>query len=235
MPTVSVGSTYYNTTYGKQVMLECKITAYPPVTLVYWQKKIGDVITTLNEGTIGTKGISADMPSLVLMFATTSDSGSYTCYASNNAGTQTSFAAILVVEGANGITTEISNGFPGTLGITLKTPSVTIKFATSADTGRYNCIAENAAGIGQSQSTVLQILACVDGVTVGIPSLTISSVKESMSGEYTCFAINSVVDAGIPQSPSTSDSEGDNNETIVNGVIGAVGAIAAVVAAVIAY
>lgn len=60
---------------------------------------------------------------------------------------------------ANGFTTEISNGFPGTLGISLKTPSLTIKFATSTDTGRYNCIAQNAAGIGQSQSTNLEILA----------------------------------------------------------------------------
>lgn len=99
MPTVSVGSSYYNTTYGKQVILECKIAAYPPVTLVYWQRKIGDDITTLNEGTIGTKGISADMPSLVLMFATTSDSGIYTCFASNRAGTQKSLEAILIVEG----------------------------------------------------------------------------------------------------------------------------------------
>lgn len=59
----------------------------------------------------------------------------------------------------NGITKEIFNGFAGTLGITLKTPSLTIVFATPSDTGRYKCIAQNVAGVGQSQSTKLEILA----------------------------------------------------------------------------
>lgn len=90
---------HYNTTYGQQVKLECKITAYPSVTSVYWQKTIGDVITTLNKGSLGTKGIDSTMPSLIIMFPTTADSGSYMCFASNSAGTQKSMAAQLKVEG----------------------------------------------------------------------------------------------------------------------------------------
>lgn len=99
IPAVSVESLYYDTTYGQQVKLECTITAYPPVTLVYWQKNIGDVITILNEGTVGTKGINVSMPSLIIMFPKTADSGSYTCFGSNVAGTQRSLAVKLNVEG----------------------------------------------------------------------------------------------------------------------------------------
>ncbi|CAC5368999.1 HMCN [Mytilus coruscus] len=212
MPAVSIGSLYYNTTYGNEIKLECRVTAYPSVTLVYWQKTIGDVITTLNEGTIGTRGINITMPSLIIMFPTTADSGSYTCFASNSAGTQKSLPAKLNIEGGlpfvtirspqytahygdsvtlecdinaipaptrifwyktvNGIRIEMSNGFAGTLGITLNNPSLTIVFATSADTGRYTCFAQNAAGIGQSQSTMLEILADIPKVIVLSESYT---------------------------------------------------------------
>ncbi|VDI13642.1 Hypothetical predicted protein, partial [Mytilus galloprovincialis] len=212
MPTVSIGSLIYNTTYGNETKLECRVTAYPSVTLVYWQKTIGDVIQTLNEGTIGTRGINIVMPSLIIMFPTTADSGNYTCFASNSAGTQKSFPAKLNVQGGlpfvtirspqytahygdsvtlecsinaipaptrifwfktvNGNRIQMSNGFAGILGSTLKTPSLTILFATSADTGRYTCLAQNAAGIGQSQSTMLQILADIPKVIVLIDSYT---------------------------------------------------------------
>lgn len=96
---MSVGSTYYNTTYGRQVTLECNIAAFPPVTLVYWQTTKRGIIITMNEGTIGTKGINATMPSLVLIYPTTADTGNYTCFASNKAGTQKSLTTTLNVEG----------------------------------------------------------------------------------------------------------------------------------------
>lgn len=59
----------------------------------------------------------------------------------------------------NGMVIGISDGFAGTQGSTLSTPSLTIIFASSADTGRYTCIAQNAAGVGHSKSTMLKILA----------------------------------------------------------------------------
>lgn len=59
----------------------------------------------------------------------------------------------------NEITTVIENGYKGTLGVTLRAPSLTIVFATAAETGRYTCVANNAAGIGKSQSTYLDVLA----------------------------------------------------------------------------
>lgn len=59
----------------------------------------------------------------------------------------------------NGNTTVIDNGYTGTSGITLQSPSLTITSAAASETGHYTCLAENAAGIGKSQSTYLKILA----------------------------------------------------------------------------
>lgn len=99
LPFVTIRSPQYTAHYGDPITLECDINAIPVPTRIFWYKTV------------------------------------------------------------NGIRIEMSNGFAGTLGSTLKTPSLTIVFATSSDTGRYTCFAQNAAGVGQSQSTVLKILA----------------------------------------------------------------------------
>lgn len=99
LPEVTIATSGYTTIYGREIEIECEIMAYPSVILVYWQKKVNNTVSTLNRGTVGTKGINITMPSLVLTFPTTEDSGSYTCFATNKAGTQKSLPATLIVEG----------------------------------------------------------------------------------------------------------------------------------------
>lgn len=99
IPVVTVRSPQYTVHFGKTVTLECEVNAFPLPQRIFWHKIV------------------------------------------------------------NGIRLSISSGFAGTLGSKLSTPSLTIIFASSADTGLYTCIAQNAAGIGQSQTTMLEVLA----------------------------------------------------------------------------
>lgn len=106
---ISIGSAYLKTVYGQKVTIECNVTADPPVTFVFWRRNTNNIVSTLNEGTVGTNGISITMPSLVITYPTTEDSGSYTCYASNRVGTQQSLPVILSVEGGIFFVLEILN------------------------------------------------------------------------------------------------------------------------------
>ncbi|CAC5425775.1 HMCN [Mytilus coruscus] len=184
LPVVSIGSAYLKTIYGQAVTIECNVMADPPATFIFWRRNTSNIVSTLYEGTVGTYGISIIMPSVVLTYPTTEDSGSYTCFALNSVGTQQSSPVTLLVEGdipvvtveseqyianfgdsitlqceinaipsykkffwyknVNENTTVIDNG---TSGITLQSPSLTIIFAAATETGRYTCLAENAAGI----------------------------------------------------------------------------------------
>ncbi|XP_063406022.1 hemicentin-1-like [Mytilus trossulus] len=228
LPVVTIASSNYTTIYGREIVIECNVTAYPPVTLVYYQRIINNSVSTLNGGAIRTKGINTTMPSLVLTFPTTEDSGIYICFASNKAGTQKSLPATLLVEGdipvvtirsllyiahfgdsitlecdiraipphttvfwyktVNAVTTVIESGYTGTFGITLKTPSMTIIFATSAETGRYSCLASNAAGTGKSQSTYLDVHA-------DIPEVVVPSEIYTTGVDYTVTLVCVVLDA----------------------------------------
>ncbi|CAG2197201.1 PXDN [Mytilus edulis] len=99
LPEVVIDVRNYKTIYGNKIVLDCKVTAYPKVSLVYWQKQSNNVITTLYNGSVGTEGITIDFPSLVLTRPVNADSGIYTCFASNIAGTQKSLSTKLTVEG----------------------------------------------------------------------------------------------------------------------------------------
>lgn len=55
--------------------------------------------TTLYKGSVGTEGIAHNFPSLIITYPVTSDSGIYTCFASNKAGIQNSLPTMLTVEG----------------------------------------------------------------------------------------------------------------------------------------
>lgn len=87
------------TIYGQSVTIGCNVTADPPTTFIFWRRNTNNIVSTLYEGTVGTKGISIKMPSLVLAYSTTEDSGSYTCFATNSVGTQKSSPVELLVEG----------------------------------------------------------------------------------------------------------------------------------------
>lgn len=99
VPDVDVSVRSYKTTYGSQIQLDCKVTAHPQVMFIYWQKESNNLTTTLYKGSVGTEGIANNFPSLIFTRPVTSDSGIYTCFASNKAGIQKSLPTILTVEG----------------------------------------------------------------------------------------------------------------------------------------
>ena len=72
----------------------------PSATLVYWQKQSsGGILTRIDNGASGTQGSTVSNPSLTINFVTTSDAGTYTCFATNIVGTGQSSTSTLTVTG----------------------------------------------------------------------------------------------------------------------------------------
>lgn len=72
--------------YGHSVILECSITADPPVVTVYWQKEHDGIKTNITSATPGFDGITTNIPSLTIKETNESDSGIYVCYGANIVG-----------------------------------------------------------------------------------------------------------------------------------------------------
>lgn len=81
--------------------LTCTIDAYPSISDVHWKRNSSGIVTILSSGSVGVRGINKTHPSLILDSATSSDSGTYVCIASNIAGTKHSEELTLVVNGGN--------------------------------------------------------------------------------------------------------------------------------------
>lgn len=58
-----------------------------PVRSVHWQYVNNDVQTTIEAGSHGIAGSQIETPSLTIATVTTSESGLYTCFATNDIGT----------------------------------------------------------------------------------------------------------------------------------------------------
>lgn len=52
---------------------------------------------------------------------------------------------------------ELNAGLPGTMGITVDEPSLTITYATESDAGLYACFAINEIGKGSSDTAVVTV------------------------------------------------------------------------------
>lgn len=91
----------YEVPYGNSVKLKCivKTNGKFPVKNINWHFNNTGVITTINSSTQGIAGSSLKNPSLSILFATTSESGVYTCLATNTIATGTSSPIIMSVIG----------------------------------------------------------------------------------------------------------------------------------------
>lgn len=58
-----------------------------PIRKIYWQYKNNGVLTHIEAGTHGITGSTIEVPSLTIQTVTTSESGLYTCFATNDIGT----------------------------------------------------------------------------------------------------------------------------------------------------
>lgn len=86
VPYVNAVNTTYSVLFGNRVVLKCEITSLPGLVFVKWQKENNGVLTVLNSGAVGTKGIRKSDPSLIISSTSFYDSGVYTCYGCNRAG-----------------------------------------------------------------------------------------------------------------------------------------------------
>ena len=101
-PLVSVPQSFYSITTGQAITLTCTVTSTLPVNSVYWQRNVGGTITTITSNTNTNKysGSSTNTPSLTIFSSNFNDAGSYTCFATNSAGTGRSNPTTLSVTGS---------------------------------------------------------------------------------------------------------------------------------------
>lgn len=99
LPVINTPQTNFTVIYGNSITMECKVTAFPKLMHVNWQRNISGILTILNDGAVGTGGVSTDNPSLTLKYTSLADLGIYQCSASNAVGTERSDAMYLTVIG----------------------------------------------------------------------------------------------------------------------------------------
>ncbi|CAG2254372.1 PXDN [Mytilus edulis] len=146
-------------------------------------KKVRVVLLQFSSASVGVRGINQTHPSLILDSATSSDSGTYVCIASNIAGTQQSEEITFVVYG----------GESGTSGGTLSNPSLIIDFATLSDGGHYTCSGTNVAGTSNGPQIKLK-------VTGGKPIVTVDSSNETVE-----YGSNVTLHCNVISSPTHTE------------------------------
>ena len=79
--------------------LVCTVSSSLPINDVQWQRNIGGSITTITSNTTTSKysGSTTTTPFLTIFSASSSDAGTYTCFASNSVGTGQSTTTTLSV------------------------------------------------------------------------------------------------------------------------------------------
>ncbi|XP_052058076.1 hemicentin-1-like isoform X7 [Mytilus californianus] len=194
-PSVTVQQPSYSITIGDSITLVCIVTSNLPVTSVQWERNIGGTVTTITSTTNTNKysGSTPTTPSLTISNGAQSDSGDYTCFATNSVGTGQSTATTLSVTGTVPTVQVQQPSYSVTTGssVTLVCTVTSTLTVTSVYWQR---------NVGGSITQITTNTNKYSGSTTGTPSLTIFNAAQSDVGTYTCFATNSI---GTGQSTTT--------------------------------
>ena len=87
----------YSVTTDNTVTLVCTVSSSLPINNVQWQRNIEGSITTITSNTNKYSGSTTTTPFLTIFNASSSDAGTYTCFASNSVGTGQSTTTTLSV------------------------------------------------------------------------------------------------------------------------------------------
>ncbi|XP_071159628.1 hemicentin-1-like isoform X21 [Mytilus edulis] len=196
-PTVTVQQQSYSITIGESITLVCTVTSNLPVTSVQWERNIGGSVTTLTSTTNTNKysGSTPTTPSLTISNGAQSDSGDYTCFATNSVGTGQSTGTTLSVTGTVPTVQVQQPSYSVTTGSSVTLVCTVTSTLTVNDVYWQRNINGNIAQIRSTTNTNKY-----SGSNSGTPSLTIFNADQSDVGIYTCFATNSV---GTGQSTTT--------------------------------
>ncbi|XP_069133480.1 hemicentin-1-like isoform X12 [Argopecten irradians] len=194
IPTVTIAQNAYSTNTGTSITLQCTVSANPAHTTVFWQRNVGTGTQSITIDNINYSGSTVNSPSLTVLNADTSDTGTYTCFASNSVGTGQSSATTLTVTGNIPVVTVAQNAYSTNTGT-----SITLQCTVSANPAHTTVFWQRNVGTGTQSITIDGVN--YSGSTVNSPSLTVLNADTSDTGTYTCFATNSV---GTGQSSATT-------------------------------
>ncbi|XP_033753215.1 basement membrane-specific heparan sulfate proteoglycan core protein-like [Pecten maximus] len=184
VPSVTVTQSAYSTNTGTSITLTCTVSSATTVTSVFWRRTIGGSTVTLTIDNVNYSGSSTSVPSLTVISADTGDSGSYTCFATNSAGTGNSAPTTLTVTGTAPTVTVGSSSYSSTTGTTF-----TLQCTVSSTTTITNVFWQRL--INGVTSTITVDNVNYSGGSTSTPSLTIITASPSDTGTYTCFGSNS--------------------------------------------
>ncbi|XP_060068235.1 hemicentin-1-like [Ylistrum balloti] len=204
VPTVTISQTAYSTNTGNSITLGCTVSANPAHTTVFWQRNVGSGTQSITIDGVNYSGSSVNSPSLTVINADTSDSGTYTCFATNSVGTGQSAATTLTVTGTIPVVTISQNAYSIATG-----NSITLGCTVSANPAHTTVFWQRNVGSGTQSITIDGVN--YSGSSVNSPSLTVINADTSDTGTYTCFATNSV---GTGQSAATTLTVTGNVPTV---------------------
>ncbi|XP_052081164.1 cell adhesion molecule DSCAM-like [Mytilus californianus] len=186
-PVVTINSNYYVVDYGSSMTTDCSFqtSEWNPVREIYWHFNNSGVITRIVKGTERISGSSIETPSLTIFNATSSESGTYTCYVRNDIGTGHSIPIYVKITGDVPIVFVGNRNYPIGYG-----EKITLFCNISSEPPANNVYWEKV--VNGTKHILNNWTVGIQGVSVDTPSITIAESTTADIGTYRCVAINDV-------------------------------------------